>query len=384
MRNVSHFLDSTRWVAALLVAAGHLRNFLMVDWSAVPAHSPAAALFYWLTGFGRMAVIVFFVLSGYLVGGRTLAALEAGRFSVGSYALNRLSRLYPPLLAALALTALLDGLGLQYANALGFYDYPNSYLVIGEQQGVAATLNARTALLNLLFMQTIIAPTFGSNTPLWSLANEFWYYVFGPLVALLARTRRWVLLATPVALLALGAGFGLEIVALGATWLAGALAYRYARARPRPVLLGALSVFLLVAAAARMARGAAGGTLPYDVALAGAFAALLCVAGRPAADEASQAHPPLAARLAGFSYSLYLVHVPVCFLFSAAVLQHYARPQRLAPDAAALAWYAAGLALAILVAFLMSRVSEARTDDIRRWLARRLAGRAVVARNLAQ
>jgi hypothetical protein len=40
--------------------------------------------------------------------------------------------------------------------------------------------------------------------------------------------------------------------------------------------------------------------------------------------------------------------------------------------------------LAVVVAFLMSRVTEARTDDIRRWLARRLAGQVVAARKLAQ
>ena len=385
MRNVSHFLDSTRWVAALLVAAGHLRNFLMVDWSAVTHHTLPAALFYWMTGFGRMAVIVFFVLSGYLVGGRAFAAVEAGGFNLPSYALNRFSRLYPPLLAALILTALLDTVGVRYCDALGFYDYPNSYQVIGEKQPVSESLTGLTALSNLLFLQTIVAPTFGSNSPLWSLANEFWYYALWPLVALLARGRPWVLAATVPVLIALGAGFGLEIVALGATWIAGALAYRYARARSGAVLVGALSLFLVVTAAVRTARGVGGVTLVYDLALAGAFAAVLWAAGRPGSEESSQEHPPLAARLAGFSYSLYLIHVPVCFLIAAAVLQRYATAQRLQPQPATYALYAVSLALAVLMAFLISRVTEARTDDIRHWLARRLSGRrVVVARKLAQ
>jgi peptidoglycan/LPS O-acetylase OafA/YrhL len=33
---------------------------------------------------------------------------------------------------------------------------------------------------NLLFLQTILCETFGSNGPLWSLANEFCYYVLFP------------------------------------------------------------------------------------------------------------------------------------------------------------------------------------------------------------
>ena len=110
----------------------------------------------------------------------------------------------------------------------------------------------------------------------------------------------------------------------------------------------------------------------------------LQVAGRPRTNESPQAHAPLAARLAGFSYSLYLVHVPVCFFFAAAMLQHHAAVQRLQPQPAAIALYAAGLVLAVFVAFLVSRFTEARTDDIRHWLERRLAGRAVIARKLAQ
>jgi peptidoglycan/LPS O-acetylase OafA/YrhL len=384
MRNVSHLLDHTRWVAALLVAAGHLRGFLMVDWSAQTHHTLATALFYWMTGFGRMAVIVFFVLSGYLVGGRAFAAIEAGRFNLQSYALNRFSRLYPPLLAAIALTALLDTVGLRYCNSLGFYDYPNSYHLVGEFQPVAETLTARGALFNLLFLQTIVAPTFGSDSPLWSLANEFWYYAFCPLIALLPRGRPWAVLASVPVLVAVGGWFGLEIVALGATWVAGALAYRYARPRPAAIVLGVLVIFLLVAAAARTARGVAGMDLTYDLAIAASFAAVLWAAGKPSSDEPSGPQRGLAARLAGFSYTLYLVHVPVCFLFTAALLQHYGSSQRLQPQPAVYALYAVGLGLAILVAFLVSRFTEARTGDIRHWLARLLAGQLIAARKLAQ
>src|SRR5207302_8969523 len=31
---------------------------------------------------------------------------------------------------------------------------------------------------NLLGLQTVCVPSFGSNGPLWSLANEWWYYCF--------------------------------------------------------------------------------------------------------------------------------------------------------------------------------------------------------------
>jgi hypothetical protein len=30
---------------------------------------------------------------------------------------------------------------------------------------------------NFAFLQTICVPIFGTNGPMWSLANEFWYYI---------------------------------------------------------------------------------------------------------------------------------------------------------------------------------------------------------------
>src|SRR6185369_2558000 len=44
--------------------------------------------------------------------------------------------------------------------------------------------NLLVALANAVFLQTIAAPTFGSDAPLWSLAYEFWYYVMFPLLML--------------------------------------------------------------------------------------------------------------------------------------------------------------------------------------------------------
>jgi len=44
---------------------------------------------------------------------------------------------------------------------------------------------------NVFFLQTITVPVYGSNSPLWSLANEFWYYLLFPLL-LLAPQRGWL------------------------------------------------------------------------------------------------------------------------------------------------------------------------------------------------
>ena len=58
-------------------------------------------------------------------------------------------------------------------------------------------LDAATFWGNLVFLQTILVPTYGTNALLWSLANEFWYYMLFPLLAVLIHgwysgiRRRW-------------------------------------------------------------------------------------------------------------------------------------------------------------------------------------------------
>src|SRR5262249_49191948 len=120
--STSDLLDTARWIAAFAVVLSHARNFLLLDWTDVTHRSAVYGAFYFASGFGHIAVIVFFVLSGYLVGGKAFEALREARFSVRRYLVDRLSRLYPPLLLALVLTAACDFVGLAFFNAQGFYE----------------------------------------------------------------------------------------------------------------------------------------------------------------------------------------------------------------------------------------------------------------------
>ena len=81
---------------------------------------------------------------------------------------------------------------------------------------------------NLFFLQNIRTPVFGSNGALWSLANEFWYYILFPLgLIALWRTQRpahRLLCAALFALTAwfIGAGMFLSFV----IWLAGVVLFK--------------------------------------------------------------------------------------------------------------------------------------------------------------
>ena len=91
-RDRNSTLDIIRGLAALEVMFSHLRGFLFEDFPRLPHPSLLVKAFYYLTGFGHQAVIIFFVLSGYLVGGSVLVAKQDG-FCL-RYSVQRLARLW--------------------------------------------------------------------------------------------------------------------------------------------------------------------------------------------------------------------------------------------------------------------------------------------------
>ena len=62
------YLDLARGLAAPAVFAGHLRAFVFVDFQQAGQLGLFWKIFYFLTGLGHSAVMVFFVLSGFLIG----------------------------------------------------------------------------------------------------------------------------------------------------------------------------------------------------------------------------------------------------------------------------------------------------------------------------
>ena len=111
-RTASVHLDALRGIAAVGVCLSHLRDFFFVDYPH-PAHKNLLlAAIHLVSGLRHQWVIVFFVLSGYLVGGSVLRSMALGRWSWREYLLNRLTRLYIVLVPALVLGGLLDATGI--------------------------------------------------------------------------------------------------------------------------------------------------------------------------------------------------------------------------------------------------------------------------------
>ncbi len=178
--SLSNFLNLIRWIAAFLVVITHIRTLLFIDIEKVSNSNIFISFFYFISSLGGEAVIVFFVLSGYLVGGKTFYEFKNSSFNWKIYFINRFSRLYIVLIPALIIGGFIDYLGINYFNANQIYN--NAFNLVPFNYDIESRLNVYTFISNIFMMQTTLTPQFGSNGPLWSLANEFWYYVLFPLI----------------------------------------------------------------------------------------------------------------------------------------------------------------------------------------------------------
>jgi peptidoglycan/LPS O-acetylase OafA/YrhL len=133
---------------------------------------------------GFVGVDVFFVISGYLIGGPMIAEMQAHRFSLKAFYERRVRRIVPALLAMLSVVSLLA------------YRYLMPKAMLRYAQSVLAAL---VPVSNILFWQQG-SGYFGPGNdvkPLlhtWSLAVEEQFYLLLPLLlfALVRRGERWL------------------------------------------------------------------------------------------------------------------------------------------------------------------------------------------------
>ncbi|MFP5392745.1 MAG: acyltransferase family protein [Gammaproteobacteria bacterium] len=192
-KEFSIYLDLTRFLAALAVVIYHsnMRNIIAepLSWS----------------GHGHAAVMVFFVLSGYVISYITVAREN----NPIDYWSSRLSRFYSLALPVVLMAPLLDAVGESLAPQ--FYE--------GKTTHDLAWLRILTSLMfaNEWWKQSIMS---FSNVPYWSLCYEMWYYVlFGIFAFTQGRTR--LLLAAGVMLLV-----GPKILLLLPVWVLGVALHR--------------------------------------------------------------------------------------------------------------------------------------------------------------
>jgi peptidoglycan/LPS O-acetylase OafA/YrhL len=164
------FIDWLRTIAISLVLARHLLDRIIVGQYGEPTMAePILFTLYALAGFGWSGVHLFFLVSGYLVGGYVVRTVHDGTFRFGEFTMARALRILPAAYAVIVLVGLL------------FFD-----------DGI------RGIVKNFLFVQTYTSGGYMSHY--WSLCVEIHFYAALPLIAYATRNMR---ISTATAVLAI-------------------------------------------------------------------------------------------------------------------------------------------------------------------------------------
>jgi peptidoglycan/LPS O-acetylase OafA/YrhL len=312
-----HVIDAMRGFAALLVAYFHCRQVAWVGMESFH-HTVGHALSFssivaYLTmpiAWGSAGVPIFFVISGYCIhrgGALRLAQNPNYTLDTVNFWARRFARIYPVLLAALLLTFALDWVSFQLP--------PVNHKL--------REIGLHAFLVNLFSLQGVAGKTYGSNGALWTLSLEVQFYAIYPLLFALRRRLGMTPLLALVALVNIVSAYVLErhdLQFFTSYWFAWTLGAWIADVKARK-------------AADKDARRASNGLY----AVAAVLVALGCVAFRfgqygafqlwalgfafylyRALDRRS-VETPLArvlSRFGDFSFSLYLIHLPIFVLLS--------------------------------------------------------------------
>ena len=200
-RETSIYLNAVRFLAALAVFLGHASGRRFTDG------------FLWIfSEYMDVAVIIFFVLSGYVIAYVT----DNRERTLGDYSINRVARILSVAIPALVLTFILDTVGRQLR--------PDLYSAVWGYSTDRIWLQYLAALTftNELWSNHI---NVGSMLPYWSLGYEVWYYAIFAAFWFLRGKVRYLL----TALLCLIAGP--RILSLFPIWIGGFAIYHAGKYR---------------------------------------------------------------------------------------------------------------------------------------------------------
>jgi peptidoglycan/LPS O-acetylase OafA/YrhL len=311
--------------------------------------------------------VIFFVLSGYLISGSVFRSFARNRWSWIDYLIHRLVRLWVVLIPGLLLCLLWDSAGIAMHHAPALY---NGHLREGFIGNIPARLSSQVFFGNLFFLQNLLVPVFGSDGPLWSLANEFWYYLLFPLGLITLRRQT----STPQRLLCgalfLSMAWFLRhgILPLFPIWLAGtALALV-----PPPQLSSRTRVFAAIAYTPLPFVFAKLRSLPdmlsdclFGVAT---FLFLWIVLSATGPADPKRLFNRFSRSIAKFSYTLYVVHLPFTLFLTTLILGD----QRWTPDPVHILEGLGIATVTLAYAWFVASMTEFHTDRVRRWIEGRI------------
>lgn len=340
------WLDLLRFLAAFEVLAAHARGFFFVEYGSLIETDKnfVVTAFYALTRLGYEAVIVFFVLSGFLVGGKGIERLVNNSFNSRDYIIDRLVRIMIPLVPAILLTIVCD------------------WIIVNP-------INFKQVIGNLFSLQGILVKPLSTNAPLWSLSYEFWFYMLIFFVSgiVLNKSNRWIWFLTVVFMTII-------FTILNSTYLfcflIGALVYSY-RSMPKSNTVLFLSILFIILCLIMTQISIASKSMNYNffrgyipgmnilyLILSASFAVLVQqVILRSPKRRIGILIENKSTFLAAFSYTLYLTHYPILNLLTAFGFEKYNQI-----SFTSISVYLFSVFICVLAAYLLYLPFEKRTD----------------------
>lgn len=352
----SIYLDLVRFLAAVTVFLVH------ANYERFTGGLP----FLWRFGnLGNDAVMVFFVLSGFVIA----YVYDQKERTPKDYFASRFSRLYSVAIPALILTLILDYFGSRLNPSL----YSGTWF---ESDAPGWRLLANLFFVNELWFSSI-RPF--SNGPFWSLGYEFWYYVIFAVVVFCNGPQRYLLIGIICLFI------GPKILLLFPVWIFGVLAYKVVKSKlVKPTIAWILTITPILCYIGFRQRGYPEVLLDLTLDVFGttfvneqlkwsryflsSYIIGLLIAAHFigvsfVSPQLSKWFVPLQRPiryLAGFTFAIYLFHYPSLQFFAAVA----------APVSDPLLKMLFVICGTISVIFILGTFTENRKDKLRRWLLR--------------
>ena len=160
----SIILNLIRFICSQGVVLGHLKHFYNFENQ-------------FLNEIASYCVLIFFILSGFLISySLQNNVLKKQDYHFKSFLADRFFRIFPPFLGSLFLVFVLDFFGCFFSNEKFFFILYCKNLIINAfqlQEYPLAIILYKNFNINFFHF-----PFLGSNLPLWTIAIEWWLYLF--------------------------------------------------------------------------------------------------------------------------------------------------------------------------------------------------------------
>jgi peptidoglycan/LPS O-acetylase OafA/YrhL len=353
-----YWLDLLRFASALLVVICHYRGNFFIEYGLLSNDDKNifTQIFYFIGRLGNESVVVFFVLSGFLVGGKALQRiLNNEKIDVKSFFIDRFTRIMLPLLAALFFMVVIT-------------------IIVGDP------IPFKDILGSLFSLQGIFTGS-GGNASLWSLAYEVWFYIFIGCLMVICRGKNTknILIAFFVLTICISIFTKLETRYLLILFM-GTFAFLLPRENIKYlkskiflllILLGCSFVLSQLTSETRSLNLSTFSFLEQkQISVFLAFIAVLLVHHLIVAKPQKRIWAnieSLSSKFSDFSYTLYLTHYPLMFL-----LAYFGFPKSKQINTISILYYIVEILISIVVAYLIYLVSEKQTLTLKKYIKRQL------------